>query len=61
MSILEINYTGNETDAISVELALNTLVKNLNKENLSFIAELSKKKDINERLRKNKTLIKAKL
>lgn len=55
--IIEIEFNGNQSDAIQVELALNNLAKNLNKENLLFISELSKKPKINDKLAKKKDTI----
>jgi hypothetical protein len=56
--IIEINVPGNETDAIVIETALQAIATNLNKSNLQFLAELSRKKDINKKLDSKKTLIK---
>ena len=56
--IIEINVPGNETDAIVIETALQAIATNLNKSNLQFLAELSRKKDINKKLDSKKNLIK---
>lgn len=56
---IEINVPGTETDAIVIQTALQALAKNLNKSNIQFIADLSRKPDINKKLESKKLLIKA--
>jgi hypothetical protein len=56
---IEIDVPGTETDAIVIQTALQTLAKNLNKSNIQFIADLSRKPDINKKLESKKLLIKA--
>ncbi len=55
---ITIDVPGNETDSIVIQTALQTIAKNLNKGNIQFIAELSRKSDINKKLDSKKTLIK---
>jgi hypothetical protein len=56
---IEIDVPGTETDAIVIQTALQTLAKNLNKSNIQFIADLSRKPNINKKLESKKLLIKA--
>lgn len=55
---ITIDVPGNETDSIVIQTALQAIAKNLNKGNIQFIAELSRKSDINKKLDSKKTLIK---
>ena len=56
---ITIDVPGTETDSIIIQTALATIAKNLNKGNIQFIAELSRKTDINKKLESKKTLIKS--
>jgi hypothetical protein len=56
---IEIQIQGTETDAIILQTALQQIAKNLNKSNIQFISELSKKPDINKKLESKKTIIKS--
>lgn len=55
---ITIDVPGTETDSIIIQTALQAIAKNLNKGNIQFIAELSRKPDINKKLDSKKTLIK---
>jgi len=44
-------------EQMAIKKSLETLAQNVTKENLSFLAELSKKPDINRKLESNKTKI----
>lgn len=56
---ITIEVPGTETDAIVLQTAIQTIAKNLNKGNIQFIADLSRKTDINKKLENKKTLIKS--
>lgn len=45
-------------ESISIKMALEKLAKNISKDNLIFLAELSEKKDINQKISSKKTLLK---
>lgn len=55
---ITIDVPGTETDSIIIQTALQAIAKNLNKGNIQFIAELSRKPDINKKFDSKKTLIK---
>lgn len=50
--------TENSLESIGIKKAIEKLAKNLNKENLFFLAELSEKPNINAKLDSKKSLIK---
>ena len=54
---IEVN-TANPMDAVAVKVAIEKLAKNVNKENLLFLAELSEKPNINAKLESKKSMIK---
>lgn len=56
---IQIEVPGTETDAIVLQTAIQQIAKNLSKTNIQFIADLSKKPDINRKLESKKTLIKS--
>lgn len=50
-----INTQANDaTEMMTIKKSLQTLAKNVTKENLKFLAELSEKPGINEKLQENK-------
>ena len=54
---IEINTT-NPIEMASIKMSLEKLAKNIDKNNLSFLAELSEKKDINKKIESKKTMLK---
>lgn len=50
-----------EIDAIVFQKSLETLAKNISKSNIQFLADISRKADINKKLESKKTLIKTAL
>ena len=55
---VEIEITGSDNELLFKKLALQDLATNVTKENLQFLAELSKIKNINEKLQSKKAMIK---
>lgn len=45
-------------ELMSVQSSLTSLAQNISKENLAFLAELSKRNGINSKIEKNKNMIK---
>ena len=54
---IEVNTT-NPIEAANIKMSLEKLSKNINKSNLTFLAELSEKKGINEKIESKKTMLK---
>lgn len=55
---IEIN-ANNTLEMLTIKAAMEKLAKNMSKENILFLAELSDKKDVNKKLESKKLLIKS--
>lgn len=53
---IEINAT-NSMDGVAIKMALEKLAKNISKDNLTFLAKLSEKPNINAKIESKKTII----